>query len=846
MNTQKNAAKDVILRIAPVMSERFSLEIIPAENGLDVFEFEAMDNHLILRGNTGVSICSGFNRYLQDYCRCELSWCGDQLNIPDILPVTNGTIRVVCPGKFRVYFNYCTFSYSAAWWDWERWEREIDFMAMKGINMPLSVVGLEGVYFNVLQKFGYTPDEARQFLAGPAFLAWQWMTNIQSHAGPLPLSWIESHIRLGQKIIQRQRELGMMPIQQAFSGFVPRDFDRKNPSAKLLMKEDWAGFPGTAELEPLTPEFNAFGEAFLKEEIRLFGKGQYYAADPFHESSPPREDEEYLRTVGENIFQAMTQVVPDAIWVMQSWSVRKAIATAVPVGKLLMLDLGGSYSERENFWGHDFVIGILHNFGGRINLHGDLEKLAENALHQAGAANAAGVGFFMEGITQNPVFYALAFDLIWLDRSVNIHDWLKAYARRRYGQQDDAAERAWQLLLQNPYRRGTSGVENSSIIAARPALDSCKSGPNAGLSIPYDPEKLLEAWQLLLSSADRLKNSSGYLYDIVDIGRQALSNLAQEIHWEVRLSAHDGDVEKFRMMTLHFQEALLLTDELVSTRRELNFYEWVRAARSWATSEDEKALYELNASLLPTIWGPLEVEPRIFDYAWREWGGLIKDYYLERWRRFHNYLEQYLLKYDDSFCTKVYGRQAWRANEFLSNLADWEIAWVKSPRTVNEFKPSCELTAARKAYDWLRPLAETMYGNEHKIRVENLKNELTGNQFGALLKKVDTVEWQLGENHSLEIELPSNLYGEGKNTFHLIPALEIPNWHTPRMILLQNEQPVADSIHSDKVEFSRTGWSWTSQQDGIVFNAKYILKLEIRTPEFIGNVQNFEIRLERN
>lgn len=26
--------------------------------------------------------------------------------------------------------NYCTVSYTAAYWDWERWQREIDFMAM--------------------------------------------------------------------------------------------------------------------------------------------------------------------------------------------------------------------------------------------------------------------------------------------------------------------------------------------------------------------------------------------------------------------------------------------------------------------------------------------------------------------------------------------------------------------------------------------------------------------------------------------------------------------------------------------------------------------------------------------
>lgn len=37
--------------------------------------------------------------------------------------------------------NVCTFGYSYAHWDWKRWEREIDWMALNGINMPLAFVG---------------------------------------------------------------------------------------------------------------------------------------------------------------------------------------------------------------------------------------------------------------------------------------------------------------------------------------------------------------------------------------------------------------------------------------------------------------------------------------------------------------------------------------------------------------------------------------------------------------------------------------------------------------------------------------------------------------------------------
>ena len=67
----------------------------------------------------------------------------------------------------------------------------IDFMAIKGINMPLAITGLEAVWRRTLLAFGVDGQEAREFLCGPAYLAWQWMTNMEGVCGPLPKSWID-------------------------------------------------------------------------------------------------------------------------------------------------------------------------------------------------------------------------------------------------------------------------------------------------------------------------------------------------------------------------------------------------------------------------------------------------------------------------------------------------------------------------------------------------------------------------------------------------------------------------------------------------------------------------------
>lgn len=110
-----------------------------------------------------------------------------------------------------------------------------------------------------------------------------------------------------------------------------------------------------------------------------------------------------------------------------------------------------------------------------------------------------------------------------------------------------ATQKAWMLLLEGPYRQGTNGTEKSSIVAARPALDVKKSGPNAGLEIPYDPALIIRAQSLLLEDADKLSASRPYRFDLVDVQRQMMTNLGQLIH---RKAAERSGVKTGRL--LHF------------------------------------------------------------------------------------------------------------------------------------------------------------------------------------------------------------------------------------------------------------------------------------------------------
>lgn len=358
----------------------------------------------------------------------------------------------------------------------------------------------------------------------------------------------------------------------------------------------------------------------------------------------------------------------------------RSIVKAVPKEALLILDLRGSSTSKAEFWGYPTVVGNLHNFGGRINMHGDLALLASNQYSKAKRLNPAvcGSGLFMEAIEQNPVYYELAFEMPCHPDSIDLRAWLKQYATRRYGAFSPATQKAWMLLLEGPYRQGTNGTEKSSIVTARPALDVKKSGPNAGLEIPYDPALIIRAQSLLLEDADKLSASRPYRFDLVDVQRQMMTNLGQLIHRKAAEAFRSKDREAFTLHSGRFLGMLADMDTLLRTRSEYSFDRWLTEARSWGETEEEKNQMERDATSLVTIWGA-DGDPHIFDYSWREWAGLINGYYLPRWQKFYTMLQQHLdegTSYEEAGLPQIYGRETFRANDFYHALAEWELSYV--------------------------------------------------------------------------------------------------------------------------------------------------------------------------
>lgn len=677
----EQAINAFINRIVPDRYNEFTIKRIPVQNGKDVFSIESLKDKIMLQGTNGVSIAAALNYYLRNYCHCLITWNGVNMKLPAKLPVVPEKITKETPYQYRYYLNYCTFNYSMSWWDWNRWQKEIDWMALNGINMPLAVTGEEAIWQKVYKDMGFHGEDLNRFFSGPAYFSWFWMGNLDAWDGPLPQHWIDIHRDLQKKILQTERSMGMTPVLAAFTGHVPPSFKDHFHGAKVK-KTNWgAGFDDVYILDPSDSMFQVIGKKFIEEQTKEYGTDHLYSADTFNENLPPSNDSTFLNDISRKVFSSMSIADPKAIWVMQGWMFHyqadfwkpaqiKALLNAIPNDRMILLDL---YSESHPVWnrtdayyGKPWIWCMLHNFGGNISLWGRMKNAAEDpaaALHNGASGRMLGIGLTPEGIEQNPALYQLMLDNVWSDSAINLRQWLNDYCLQRYGIRNDTINRAWQILAATVYNGGLGEGGPESIIVARPTIDVFADRVRTKLD--YMPRELVAAWRLFVEAVPSLQQSDGFQYDLVDVTRQVLANYATPLQQQWVLAYLQHDSISFDNSTRKFLELMDDMDTLLNTRKDFLLGKWLTDARNNGITENEKDLYELNARDIITLWGGKESE--LHEYSNRQWAGLIKGFYKPRWEMFFAYLKQNM-QHGDRMET----------GDFEKSVKGWEWQWVNN------------------------------------------------------------------------------------------------------------------------------------------------------------------------
>ncbi len=638
-----DAVQALIVRTNPAHANRIDIHTSkPGANGKDAFQIVNKDGRLQISGANPRCQASAYGWYLKHIANQHLSWGGDQLTTD--LPLPSAEIARSTPYRFRFAYNYCTLSYTMAFWDWPRWEREIDQLAMQGYTHALVTAGLEKVWQLTLRELNYPEAEIQKFIPNPAFAAWWNMGNLEGHGGPLTQNLIDGEAKLGRQIVTRMKELGITPTLAGFVGILPSNIGQYNPKLRLVPQGDWVGFKRPTVLDPTSADYPRIAAIWYKNLHEVYGSpSKAYGGDLFHEGGSHGNID--VTAAARAVQSAMQKASPGATWVLQSWhnTPSEDLLRGTDPEKTLILQLCRNMKDGNNggplrtFQNHPWLYSELANFGGNHNLYGGNHLAASLPSHFLDPAknigDMAGLGLLSEGVETNPFYYAIFHDAFWRDKDIDLAAWIPAYAERRYGTANQDAVAALFILNESVYKpAGMQEGCTESILCAKPARNARKASTWSTGEISYNPTDVIDAAESLLKAAPALRKEATYRYDLVDVTRQVLADVARPT-LAAAMDAYDHkDVTEFKTYAKLYIDLIRDTDELLASDAHWLLGNWIERARAKGGTLAERELMETAARRQITTWS--SKPDALDDYSNRQWAGLMKDYYLQRWLAF--------------------------------------------------------------------------------------------------------------------------------------------------------------------------------------------------------------------
>ena len=156
------AVRGLLRRRLPTHAEKFELRVdapptaSPLQQSFVVGAGSAAGT-VALAGSSGVALAGALNHYLKYDCGAQVNvWFTSQTALPPELPAPTPA-NVTSPYTFQNYLNICAFGYSTPFWHWERWQDEVDWMALNGVLNPLAMVGQDALWLDTFVQV-HTPQ----------------------------------------------------------------------------------------------------------------------------------------------------------------------------------------------------------------------------------------------------------------------------------------------------------------------------------------------------------------------------------------------------------------------------------------------------------------------------------------------------------------------------------------------------------------------------------------------------------------------------------------------------------------------------------------------------------------
>lgn len=618
---------DLIKRNTPRIADQFVLKTIDSDNGYDCYEIYSEDKKVVLAGNSPLSQAMAYYDYLGRYHGVVITSGDYDISTISSAPLPEGKINRTIKRKIRAMTSYEAFSLSGNFRGFDRWEKEIDFMAMHGFNRALQPVGFDGVLFRTLTDIGMPENFCLEFSSGPAFLMNQLTGNIAGTNSVNSKEYLERKITVGKLISDRERSLGIEPIFPAAIPSVPFSLRKKYIKMDIFKAPMWHNFPPIFFIRPKNAFFSVFNKKFLTVQREALGETHSYIFEGVYESDKKGYNS-HLADLGKALEEMLNEFDKDAVCYLHTSSINADFFKSCSGDKYIFLDDCKMSKNSDILSDKKYIPEVSGNRYGRTGIYGNVQKLCDNPF----ANSELGGALAFDTFDINPVYCAAALKAITAADSFERDDFVRDFCTKRY-KTDSFSDDIISLI-----DLCSSDECTGSIICARPCTNVKHTAPYDTMERSYDFHKLYPIAQRIINSED--KKIDAMRADIQSIVRQFLSDLAYPVYIKATEFFREKNVRNFEQASNLFLEICEDIDRLLRTREETNFCTKYVEAQELGSSQEEKESLQINFLLLHTIWGPFD-HSILYDTVWNEWGGLVKDYYEARWHMYYRSLAAY-------------------------------------------------------------------------------------------------------------------------------------------------------------------------------------------------------------
>ncbi len=635
----RQVARAAFVRVLGEAADRVRVDIVPAPEG---FVLSAIDGVPHITASSPAAALMGLRSMLAATGEPFDEILSAVSGIGPIAPETPITARPRLEHRF--YGNDTEDSYVGAYRTFEDWERLIDGVVARGFNEIFIPVGIEGAYVELLTAFGYSRDEALDWIPLPSHQPWWLLQNMSSYPGGMSEELLAQRIELGRRIIARVRELGVRPVVPGFGGVVPRDFGDRNRAVVDVPDNDWQGFDRPAWLDPRSLLFADAASVFYRAVDRLLGPIDMFKIDPLHEGGASTID---IAEAGRGIETAMQRAHPGATWVLLAWqdNPRRDLLGALDPRRVLVVD-GVSdrhlaLNREEDFAGVDYAFGAIWNFGGDTALGAQLATWNERVEEwlTKPSSRLRGIAALPEGGLNNPLAMDFFASLAWRGSRVDVDDWVRQWTISRYGRAVAPAISAWQRIAATAYSLPDDNdfsEPHDSLFAAWPSFSASTSSLFSPRTATYDLAGFAEALPQMREAAVHLEYHRAFRFDLADVARQTVTNTARQLLPVIARVHAAGDSSEYERLTRQWIYGMRLLDAIAGTEPLWLLGRFLDEARAAGSNPEERDRLERSQRLILSTWGPLvpATTGALSNYAGRDWQGLLGTLYMPRWREF--------------------------------------------------------------------------------------------------------------------------------------------------------------------------------------------------------------------